>query len=140
MDPKNIQIIQKNYHNWSFLCPHFQGGGGGHTDLTLSIHPSVFFFFVARNSKSIIARMMKLYELIDQHVNLCTCIFWCSSYRCQWSYSPFFSAINDICGLVLRVDSKSITARVMKLNKPIDQHVNLCTYIILCSSFRRRPS
>ena len=44
-----------------------------------------------RNSKSITVRMMKLNKPIDQRVSLCTCIFLCSSFRCQRSYSSFFS-------------------------------------------------
>ena len=83
----------------TFYAPTFRGG---HIELSLSVRPSVrlsvrpsdLFFCVAHNSKSIIARVMKLYKLIDRHVNLCTSIFSCSSFRRRRSYSPF-SANNE---------------------------------------------
>jgi hypothetical protein len=63
-----------------FLCPHVSGG---HLNLPLSVRPSVrpsvlpsvrpsvcpsVHYCVARNSKSIWPRVMKLYRNVDQHV------------------------------------------------------------------------
>ena len=117
------------------------GRGWEHIDLPLSVHPSihlscrsVVFFCVAGNSKSIIARVMKLYKLIDQHVKLCTCIFSCSSFRRQQSNSPFSAKEWHLWTCVAR-NSKSLTATAMKLNKPIDQHVNLCTCLLTVDIF-----
>ena len=115
-----------------FYAPTSSGGTYRFTPVCQSVH-WFFFLCVERNFKSIIARGMIFYKLNDRHVNLLTCIFSCSSFRCRQSYSPFSAKKWHLWTCVLSWLADSVTLFMFRV--AIDILFLPCMFVCLFDNF-----